>query len=113
VSMDPVDLALLWDVFHAEADEGLAAMESELLAVDGGAAPEDAVPTLFRLAHTLKGNASSMGLTELTEMAHAVEGVLERLRSHAEPVSEDVVGTLLSAVDALREMLADTRRSRQ
>jgi two-component system chemotaxis sensor kinase CheA len=102
-----LDYPALLEVFLAEAFEGVAAMEESLLALESH--PDDAgqVQTLFRLAHTLKGNSASLGLADLAEVTHALEDVLERLRSDALLATDDVVTVLLESVDAVREMLGD------
>jgi two-component system chemotaxis sensor kinase CheA len=103
----PVDYAAVLEVFLAESQEGLAAMEQALLALEAQPDDEAQLQTLFRMAHTLKGNAASLGLADLATLTHALEDVLERLRSRESALTDDVVTLLLESLDALGEMLAD------
>ena len=104
-----VDRDALVQLFFEESDEGLASMEEALVAIESGSAVADGLKTLFRVAHTLKGNAASLGFAELAEVTHEVEGVLDRLRSGSLAMSRQVADLLLASVDTLRELLREAR----
>jgi two-component system chemotaxis sensor kinase CheA len=106
---DGIDRDALVRLFYEESDEGLAAMEEALIALEARPDDTDALKTLFRAAHTLKGNASSLGFTELADVTHQVEDVLARLRSGSLAMSRELTDLLLVSVDTLREMLAEVR----
>jgi two-component system chemotaxis sensor kinase CheA len=85
-------------------------MSSVLLAIEDGSAASDAIDSLFRDAHTIKGGAGMLGLDEIAALAHAVEDVLSdaRRRGALAPASIDV---LLRAGDGLRALInADAGR---
>ncbi|HST59881.1 MAG TPA: chemotaxis protein CheA [Longimicrobium sp.] len=100
-----IDLNAVIEVFLAEAEEGLAAMENALLALE--AQPGDAEPlhTVFRIAHTLKGDAATLGFRPVADFAHAVEDLLERLRAGEAAPTAERIALLLRAVDALRALI--------
>jgi len=102
--MKGLDSALV-EVFFAEGAENLVAMEQGLLALESGGYDDEQLHVVFRAAHTLKGNASSLGLARVAELAHALEDLLERLRAGTLEPSSSLVTLLLEAVDALRDML--------
>jgi len=108
MEMQDVDHDALVRLFFEESEEGLLAMEEALVALESHGDPE-ALGTLFRVAHTLKGNAASLGFTELAEVTHGLEDVLDRLRSSALAVDRDVIDVLLESVDVLRELLAEAK----
>jgi two-component system chemotaxis sensor kinase CheA len=101
-----LDFDGLMRTFRGECEDSLHAMEQALLALESR--PEDLEPvqTLFRMAHSLKGNAMSLGFTDLADFTHGLEEVLDRLRSRAMPVTAELVGDLLLSVDVLRELVA-------
>jgi two-component system chemotaxis sensor kinase CheA len=68
---------------------------------------EEALGTIFRATHTLKGNASSLGFQALTEFAHVVEDILDRLRKRELTATTPLVTLLLRSIDALRQMVPD------
>ncbi len=97
-----LDVEALRETFLAETDEQLAAMEEALLALEDRPADAEALQTIFRAAHTLKGNAASMGSCSVAELAHALEDLLDRLRRGELAASGGVVTLLLRTVDAIR-----------
>ena len=109
MDLQDVDRDALVSLFFEEAEEGLVAMEQALVALEERPFDTEALQTLFRVAHTLKGNAASLGFTELAEVTHGLEDVLDRLRSSALAVDRDVIDVLLESVDVLREMLGEAK----
>ena len=100
-----IDMAAILPVFLAEAEENLAQMEDALLALEASPGDAEALNTVFRAAHTLKGNAANLGLAPVAEFAHEVEDVLDRLREGAIVLTAPLAGLLLRAVDALRVLV--------
>jgi two-component system chemotaxis sensor kinase CheA len=91
--------------FLAESTEGLQRMEQTLLAAENDPANADLLDELFRIAHTIKGNASLLDFSDLAGFAHAVEDVLEAVRGRQIILSADLASLLLDAVDALRTLI--------
>jgi two-component system chemotaxis sensor kinase CheA len=104
-----IDLSQFRQTFLVESAEHIASMETGLLQLR--TAPEDVelLNGIFRAAHSIKGGAGSFGLTNLTHFTHALENLLERLRSLEMRATEEVIDILLQSVDVLRVLLdADT-----
>ena len=93
--------------FATECEESFLATESALVALETRPDDPELVETIFRAMHTLKGNAFSLGFVEVSELAHAVEDVLERIRGRQLAVTGTVVTLLLGALDALREVIPE------
>lgn len=100
-----IDLTSIFETFVAESAEGLSAMEQALVELESRPADAEALQTVFRVTHTIKGNAGSLGFAALAEFAHAFEDVLAGLRSRAVPVTPALVTLLLRAVDLFRRMI--------
>lgn len=100
-----LDLQEVVAIFVEETSEGLQAMEQCLVALEAQPRDREAIDTVFRVTHTLKGNASSLGFPGLAELAHVLEDLLDRVRKGAQPVTPPLVSLLLRSVDALRTML--------
>ncbi|HEU4884354.1 MAG TPA: Hpt domain-containing protein, partial [Longimicrobium sp.] len=100
-----IDMAAILPVFLAEAEENLAQLEDALLSLEASSGDAEALNTVFRAAHTLKGNAANLGLAPVAEFAHEVEDVLDRLREGAIVLTAPLAGLLLRAVDALRVLV--------
>jgi two-component system, chemotaxis family, sensor kinase CheA len=93
------------EIFRDEANERLDAMVEALLALEQGSAPDDAVDSLFREAHTIKGSAAMLELDEIRALAHAVEDVLSDVRK-AGVFPPELTAPLLLATDRLRAQVA-------
>ena len=91
--------------FLAEADEGLNLVEQSLLAMESNPSDPELLPNIFRVAHTLKGNATSLGFKDLAGFAHVVEDLLDVLRQQQAMPGPELVSLLLKAVDELRAMV--------
>lgn len=94
---------LLLQVFAEEAADLLAAME-EALGAQELLAESERLRTLFRVAHTLKGNAASLGFMALTDYANAVEELMEGVLKRRLDLDEALVALLRDAAGDLREL---------
>ena len=99
------DAEALLLTFIAETEENLRVMEEGLLSLETRPDDPEVLQTIFRMAHTLKGNSASLGFTGVAEFAHALEDQLERLRKRTRSATPELVTVLLESIDALREML--------
>jgi two-component system, chemotaxis family, sensor kinase CheA len=94
--------------FIAETREGLDLMEQSLLAIESNAGGVELLDDIFRVAHTLKGNATSLEFDDLKGFAHATEDLLDVLREQNADIGAEVISLLLKAVDELRVLVAAT-----
>jgi two-component system chemotaxis sensor kinase CheA len=102
--LDPNNEELLKD-FFAEAHMQVDTLEQNILVLENETGNRDAVDEIFRAAHTLKGGSATVEMMELSHFTHIVEDVLDEIRSDRLTVNEDVVDTLLSAIDVIKTML--------
>ena len=91
--------------FLAESEEGLERTEQHLIAAETNPGNLELLDEMFRVAHTLKGNASALDFPELAGFAHVIEDLLEALRKHELVISREVISLLLHGVDALRSLV--------
>jgi len=100
-----IDRDAVLQTFLSESEEGLAMMEEALVGLESRPEDGELLAAVFRVAHTLKGNASSLGFEGLVRLSHTLEDLLDRVRNRAIPVTGDLVTLLLDAVDALRDLV--------
>lgn len=91
--------------FFSEAEQQVENLESNILVIENDPTNHDAIDEIFRAAHTLKGGSATVEMNELSGFTHAVEDLLDELRSGTIPVTEPVVDALLSAIDIIKAML--------
>ncbi|MES2042026.1 MAG: Hpt domain-containing protein, partial [Pseudomonadota bacterium] len=75
-----IDMSQFFQVFFDEAEELLAEKEKLLLAVDISSPDPEDLNAIFRAAHSIKGGASTFGLTDMTEVTHILESLLDKIR---------------------------------
>lgn len=93
--------------FLGEAEECLDVMEQSLLEMDSGTASTELLNEIFRAAHTIKGNASSLGLEGLAKLAHVAEDLLDVYRQKRVAPGRSVISLLLKAVDEIRILVPE------
>ncbi|MGR9051084.1 MAG: chemotaxis protein CheA [Gammaproteobacteria bacterium] len=101
-----IDMAQFHRIFFEESFENLDVMESGLLNLDAGAVDAEAINTIFRAAHSIKGGSGTFGFGEVSDYTHAMETLLDEMRDGRRPVTQSAVDVLLGSVDCLRDMLA-------
>lgn len=102
--LDPNNEELLNDFFE-EARIQIEQLEQNILVLENDATDKDCIDELFRAAHTLKGAAATVAITELAELTHVLEDVLDEIREGHCQVSRSVVDALLVAVDVIKSMV--------
>ncbi|MDR7049696.1 two-component system chemotaxis sensor kinase CheA [Duganella sp. 3397] len=100
-----IDISQFFQVFFDEAEELLAEMERLLLAVDIDAPDAEDLNAVFRTAHSVKGGASTFGVTDMTEVTHILETLLDRIRKGEMALTSEHVDAFLAAKDILKMQL--------
>ena len=98
--------------FLAESEEGLQLVEQRVIAAEADSLDAGSLDDIFRVAHTIKGNAALLEFKELAGFAHVVEDLLDNLRSKQLVTSSDVVSMILGAVDTFRALLLGASEGR-
>lgn len=106
-----IDVTQFHGVFFEESFEGLDIMETGLLSMSQGEIDDDTVNGIFRAAHSIKGGAGTFGFSHISEFTHGLETLLDQIRNGEREATHEVIETLLSAVDTLREMLTAVQNS--
>ncbi len=109
--MNSEHLNQLIGTFMAEAQEFLQLLEANLLEIEAVTEPSarsQAVKTLFRAAHSLKGSALMFGFDDLAQAAHHLEDCFAILRDRIDLVQLPgaTVTLLLQGVDRLKVITA-------
>lgn len=110
-----IDLRQFHQTFFDESQEGLAAMESILLDMEshaGRSLDPDALNSIFRVVHSIKGGSGTFGFGWLTDFSHTLETFMEPVRAGLRPLDRAVAGLLLRSVDCLRSLLASVRHGK-
>ena len=101
-----IDITQFHSVFFEESLEGLETMEAALLNDDFSETDNEAINTLFRAAHSIKGGAGTFGFTTVADFTHVIESLLERLRIGECEMTTEINKVLLESVDVTRGLLS-------
>lgn len=100
------DLSQFYQIFFEEAGENLDLMERMLLNLNLETADDEELNGVFRCAHSVKGGAATFGFSDVAELTHQMESLLDRLRRHELKPNSAMVDVLLESADASRGLLA-------
>ncbi len=100
------DLTQFYGVFFEEAGENLANFENLLLNIDLEAPDDEDLNAIFRAAHSIKGGSATFGFTDVAELTHVLETLLDKVRKHDLHLTTQMVDALLEANDVLKLQLA-------
>ena len=106
-STDDLQRQLL-KTFQVEAQEHLQKLNESLLQLERQ--PDEAVrqtllQEVFRAAHSLKGAARAVSLTDIETLAHVMESVLQQARDAKLELTPDMCDRLYDALDAIQQIL--------
>src|SRR5581483_1995233 len=90
--------------FYAETVDHLAQIEAALLALDQEPDNPEALNSIFRSFHTIKGNAGFLGLVPMHTLAHEVESLLDLARNQKLVLNTAIVTEILRSRDALQTL---------
>ena len=90
------------NLFFQEADEQLQLLDEDIIRLEKEANNPDLMQEIFRAAHTLKGSSAMVGHQRLSDLAHAMENVLDHVRKGMLAVSPSVIDALLHGLDVMR-----------
>jgi chemosensory pili system protein ChpA (sensor histidine kinase/response regulator) len=103
--------AEILDIYLTEADEVLDAVDENLRVLQHSPADRDALVTVRRQFHTLKGSGRMVGLTELGELAWGVERIHNRLLEEERRVTPAFLALIGVAAASFRQWVRELRES--
>ena len=95
--------------FLDECDELLQALDAAVLRLEREPGNPLLLQEIFRITHTVKSSAATIGHEAMTGLAHELESLLSALRSGAMPASPEVIDVLFRSLDALRVLTEEIR----
>ncbi len=105
-----MDMSQYKDLFVSESREHLRAMGDLIVLLEKEADNRENIDSLFRSAHSIKGMAASMGFGGITELAHKLEDLMDRVRKEELTFDGGIADLLLSGTDRLEAMILDVEQ---
>ena len=104
-----MDLEILHD-YLVESKELLLKAQEQTLLLEAEPGNEEAVASLFRAFHTIKGGAGFLEANHLVNWAHDLEELLDRVRSHTLPITSERIDAILKGIDVIDCMFQQLAR---
>lgn len=96
------------NLFLEEGTEHLAEMSRGLLALEKDPASADSIDLIFRMAHSIKSMAASLGFDSISEVAHRLEDRMQTIRAEGRVGSTDL-SLLFRGLEAMERMVGHVR----
>lgn len=93
------------EIFLAEALDSYTEINRLLTVLEKNVSDKKAIHALFRITHTLKGNATGMGFEKIAEMAHVMEDFFGEVREGRISLGSDIFGSVFKAADVLGKLI--------
>ncbi len=90
--------------FQSEVSDHLDAFEKHLIEIENNPGSLDSIHAAFRTIHSIKGNSDYLEISDIRLLAHALEDLMNELRSGNIAASAQVLKILFNGLDLLREM---------
>jgi two-component system chemotaxis sensor kinase CheA len=100
----------LLNIFFEEAEEHLQSLNENVLNLERNPADMGVVGEIFRSAHTFKGMSASMEFTEMADLTHKMESVLDEIRHGNMMVNANIIDVIFECIDNLEKMVADVQQ---
>ncbi|MRR33289.1 chemotaxis protein CheA [bacterium] len=102
-----MDMSQYKDLFISEVRGHLRGMNETIVALEAAPGDREGINTLFRMAHSIKGMAASMGYGAMTDLAHKMEDLMDQVRKGVFVFDAGSADLLLEGADLLTEMVRD------
>ncbi|MGE5328624.1 MAG: chemotaxis protein CheW [Deltaproteobacteria bacterium] len=100
-----MDMSQYIEIFIEETKEHVQNLNQSLLQLEKNPSDMVILNEIFRVAHTLKGMAGTMGFTKMATLTHDMEDVLQSIRNGEISISTKLVDILFKCLDAIETYL--------
>lgn len=104
-----MDMSQYLSMFLEESLENLEVLNSSILELENNPEDKETINSIFRVAHTLKGMAASMGFTDIADLTHNMENILDKFKNDKLKVTSSVITVLFKCLDILESMIDNVK----
>jgi two-component system, chemotaxis family, sensor kinase CheA len=97
------------ELFLAEALENFTEINNLLTKLEKNPADQKNIQALFRIAHTLKGNALGLGYDKISDLTHTMEDFFDSVRERRIILQQDHFAVLFRCTDVLGELISSVK----
>lgn len=105
MTVDNIDLNTYLPIFIEETKENIQQISTNLLRLEQDEKDVEAINEIFRAAHTLKGMAATMGYSDISQLAHQAENLLDEVRNNKTHITSPMITGFFHIVDEFEAQL--------
>jgi two-component system chemotaxis sensor kinase CheA len=105
------DMSEYKEMFAVESAEHLQSMNEALLGLEKDPKNSETINVMFRAAHTLKGMSATMGYSNIKELTHNMENLMDRVRKNELTLDSSSIDLLFECLDVLEKMVENPEKS--
>ena len=102
-----LDMAKYRRIFLEESSDHLGEVGRALLDLEKEMASVEAIDTIFRMAHSMKSMAASLGYEPIADLAHRMEDRMEGVRAAGCVRDHEELALLFRGLESLEAMVAE------
>ncbi len=102
---EEVELLEDYESFAIDSQKNISAMAQSIIKLVDNYSDSEAIKEIFRSVHTLKSATAMLGMKNMSEVAHDIETILDRVRSGIEFITEEKVELLFNVLKYFEECM--------
>lgn len=102
---DKIDFSGFLNEYLNDSKEGFQDINNALLALEKDHSRTERLDEIFRVVHTLKSSSTMLEFSNIAELAHICEDLLDRLRKNQLPLTQEIIDLLFEVIDELEMMV--------
>ena len=104
-----LDMAKYHKLFLEESADHLGEISSALLELEKDCASTESIDVIFRMAHSIKSMAASLGFDSVAEVSHHLEDRMQEVRARGRVAHDDELSLLFKGLEGLEAMVGVVR----
>lgn len=93
------------ELFLVEAKDNLEQLDKLFVDLEKDHKNQNAINAIFRITHTLKGNAMGLGIDSIADLSHVMEDVMIAIKSNQVALNDELFKLLFRANDKLGDLV--------
>ena len=93
------------NAYLEEVNELLESLNQQLLALENNPGEKEIINEIFRLTHSIKSESALVGYLNISEVAHKMEDIFDRIRRNSINIDRNIMNALFKSYDKIMELI--------
>ncbi len=103
------DMEEVITAFITESEEFLEQLNQDLVTLDKSNDDQKLIQTIFRILHTLKGNARALGFSDMETLVHRIEDLFRKAQNSDFTITSEAIDIVFEALDLIQQIVSDVK----